>query len=419
MKKNYNKNFIILLIGQIISVFGSSVVRFSIDLYVLDITKRADIFSIIVALSFLPYLFVSPIGGLVADRFNKKYILVTLEFLNSILIISLTLLLYMKENAIISIAVVLILLSMVSAFFLPTVQSSIPLITSKDSLEKSNGIISSIGALTNIIAPAIGGALYSFFGIKKLLIYAAFIFIIAALIELFISIPYKKITSENKILTTLFDDFKEGIDYLINKNKIISNLSLSAALINLTLSSFVIVGTPIILRRVMHGSNTMYSTGMIILECGTLIGAIFAGKLAKILKISQLYKGVFVTAIFLILGGMSTLSIVNHHNNFIFSFIYFFFNAAIMATATAISIIAISYIQRTTPENLLGKTMATIMAFAQIAAPIGQIFYGFILQKYINTVFIPIIIASILTLGVTYFAKISLKVTRDNEEELT
>lgn len=162
MKKNYNKNFIILLIGQIISVFGSSVVRFSIDLYVLDITKRADIFSIIVALSFLPYLFVSPIGGLVADRFNKKYILVTLEFLNSILIISLTLLLYMKENAIISIAVVLILLSMVSAFFLPTVQSSIPLITSKDSLEKSNGIISSIGALTNIIAPAIGGALYSF-----------------------------------------------------------------------------------------------------------------------------------------------------------------------------------------------------------------------------------------------------------------
>ena len=76
MKKNYNKNFIILLIGQIISVFGSSVVRFSIDLYVLDITKRADIFSIIVALSFLPYLFVSPIGGLVADRFNKKYILV-------------------------------------------------------------------------------------------------------------------------------------------------------------------------------------------------------------------------------------------------------------------------------------------------------------------------------------------------------
>ena len=90
-----------------------------------------------------------------------------------------------------------------------------------------------------------------------------------------------------------------------------------------------------------------------------------------------------------------------------------------MATATAISIIAISYIQRTTPENLLGKTMATIMAFAQIAAPIGQIFYGFILQKYINTVFIPIIIASILTLGVTYFAKISLKVTRDNEEELT
>ena len=408
MKQTINKNFLILIIGQIISVFGSAVVRFSIDLYILDVTKRADIFSLIVALSFLPYLFFSPLGGVFADRFNKKILLVVLEFSNAILVTGLMILLSLKENPIVSIGVILMLLSVVSAFYLPTVQSSVPLITNKDSLEKSNGIIGSIGALTNIIAPAIGGVCYSLLGINSLLIYAAIIFSIAAIIELFISIPYKKMVTNKKIIHSLVDDFREGFNYLINKNKSIFNLSISAALINLTLSSFVIVGTPIILRTVMHSTNTMYSIGMVILECGTLLGAIWASKLSKVLKINQFYKGIFLTAVFLILGGLSTLPFVNQHNYYIFAIIYLFFNASIMAVATAITVIAISYIQRNTPENLLGKTMAMIMALAQIAAPIGQVCYGFILQKYITSIYIPVFIAAALTIGVSYFAKISL-----------
>ncbi|MDT2874293.1 MFS transporter [Lactococcus lactis] len=408
-----NKNFLILLIGQIVSTFGSSVVRFSIDLYVLDITKRADVFSLIVAFSFLPYLFVSPLGGIFADRFNKKTILITLEFLNAALIISLMTLLSLKENPIISIAVILMLLSVISAFYLPTVQSSVPLITDKENLEASNGIISSIGALTNILAPAVGGASYSFLGIRMLLICASFVFIVAAIIELFISIPYKKIVSGKKIISTLISDFNEGFNYVIHKNKTVLSLSISASLINLTLSSFVIVGTPIILRTVMHSNNTMYSIGMLILESGTILGAIFAGKISKHFKINQLYKGVLLTALFLLLGGLSTLSIVNHHSYMMFFVIYSFFNALIMAIATAISIIAISYIQRNTPETLLGKTMATIMALAQVAAPIGQIFYGFVLQKYIASVYISVLIATILTVAVSCFAKASLKNVKD------
>ena len=76
MKKHYvwNKNFTLLVIGHIISLFGNAMLRFSLSLYVLDTTGSASAFATILAISMIPTILLSPVGGVLADRMSRRHI---------------------------------------------------------------------------------------------------------------------------------------------------------------------------------------------------------------------------------------------------------------------------------------------------------------------------------------------------------
>ena len=79
-EKGMSKDFILVVIGQIISLFGNAVLRFALPLHLLNVTDSPAMFGAVSALSFLPMLLMSPIGGVLADRINKKKIMAGLDF---------------------------------------------------------------------------------------------------------------------------------------------------------------------------------------------------------------------------------------------------------------------------------------------------------------------------------------------------
>jgi MFS family permease len=81
--KPFTRDFSLVVMGQIVSIFGSAILRFALDLYVLDVTGRADIFALVIALSAIPGILFSPVGGAIADRFNRRNLMVILDFSNS------------------------------------------------------------------------------------------------------------------------------------------------------------------------------------------------------------------------------------------------------------------------------------------------------------------------------------------------
>ena len=89
--KSYTKDFNLVVLGQIVSMFGASLVRFALSLYVLDITGRADIFSTVYAISNIPRLLM-PLGGAIADRFNRRNLMVIYDFSSSFIVLCLFLL---------------------------------------------------------------------------------------------------------------------------------------------------------------------------------------------------------------------------------------------------------------------------------------------------------------------------------------
>src|SRR5574344_1358056 len=78
-----NRDFIMVVVGQIISLFGNAIIRFALPLYLLQVTGSAALFGTISAIALVPAVLMCPIGGILADRVNKRNIMVVLDFITA------------------------------------------------------------------------------------------------------------------------------------------------------------------------------------------------------------------------------------------------------------------------------------------------------------------------------------------------
>ena len=140
-----NRDFRLMVIGQIISILGSALLRFALSLYVLDITGRADIYAALYAFSNIPLL-ISPVGGAVADRFNRRNLMVLFDFTSGIIISLYYVSLRLGGTSIFLTGAVLILLSVISSMYGPAVTASIPLLVKEEHLEGANGLVNGVQA---------------------------------------------------------------------------------------------------------------------------------------------------------------------------------------------------------------------------------------------------------------------------------
>jgi len=215
-----NKNFIIVVIGQIISLLGNAIQRFCMALYILDLTGSAAVFSSILAISTIPYILFAPIAGLLADTVNRKKVMVYLDFLSSILMGVYAVILIGGRDSTVIAGIIMFVLSIIYTLYSPSVSACIPQIVHKEELAQANGIIQQVGALVNLVGPIIAGILYSFVGIKIIVIINAASFLVSAILETFLEIPdlERKEKLKNPILES-FNEMKKSFLYLKqNKN---------------------------------------------------------------------------------------------------------------------------------------------------------------------------------------------------------
>lgn len=403
MNSCFNKNFNLIVLGQIVSILGSSLLRFGLSTYILDTTGRADIFATLYAISSIPLLF-SPIGGAIADRFNRKNLMVIFDFISSVIIFTFICLLSTLNNSIILIGVIMVLLSIISSMYQPTVQASIPLIANEKDLEQANGIVNGISSLSSMFAPVLGGLLYGLIGIKMLLIVSCIAFFLSAVMEMFIHIPFNKRKVNGSIVSTIVSDMKEGFSYVI-KQSYISKAMILAASLNLFLTPFLLVGIQYILRITMHSSNNMYGIGIGIIEFSSVLGALSIGLFAKKMKMNTLYRWLMLISILMIPMAISISPLMlrlGYYPSFILLFICVI---PIAMSMTIITIFVLTIVQKQTPNELLGKVMATITTVSQCVAPVGQIMHGKLFEIFSSTVYIPIVCMFIIMLLISILAK--------------
>ena len=388
----FNRNFTLMVIGQVISLLGNSVLRFTLSVFVLDLTGSAAAFAGISAISIIPTLLLSPIGGVLADRASRKGIMAVLDFVTAGLLIAFA---FISGNSpsIVAIAVVLVLLSVIQSFYQPAVQSSIPALVDSAQLMTANGIVSQVYAVSGLIGPIVGGFLYGIFGVFPILYVGAVSFFLSAVMECFLHIPYEKRALIGSPVKTIKDDFKESIHFLVKEQRGLLKMLFILAGINVFISSMVVIGLPYLIKIYLGLSSQHYGIAEGAMGIGSIIGGLLAGLAAKKLRYKQAY------IYFIICGGATIfmgLAVITDSAPYISFIIILISMAVMMCFNTLFSIAGQTVIQKLTPPTMLGKVMSVVMVVSMCALPIGQAVYGILFDWAGPLSFIVVLISALI-----------------------
>lgn len=375
-KRLFSKDFVMVVIGQIVSLFGNATVRFALPLYLLNQTGSSALYGAVTACAFIPAILLSPVGGIVADRVNKRNIMVALDFFSAAVITVFTLLMG-GVNLVVLMTVTMMLLYGIAGAYQPSVQASIPALVSPDRFMEANSIINSISSIASLLGPALGGVLYGLWGLKAVLWVCVACFFLSAVMEIFIRIPFVKQDVGGGIWGTVREDLAGSVRFIRREKPVVWKVVLLLCGINLFLSSMIIVGLPYIVTEVLGLGEALYGFAQGALAAGGLAGGMAAGIFAGRLDIKR-SGGLLIAGV----GCVFPMGIAGLLFSSVMA-VYMVITVCcflIMVFATVFSVQVMSFIQAQTPQNLVGKVIAVVLTVAMCAQPLGNALYGVLFE---------------------------------------
>lgn len=379
-QKLFSKDFTLVVIGQIISLFGNATLRFALPLYLLNLTGSSALYGTVMACAFIPSILLSPVGGIVADRVNKRNVMVILDFFTAAVILVFFLLMD-GGNIVVLLTATLMLLYGIAGAYQPSVQASIPALVAPGNIMAANSIINTISSFSSLTGPVLGGILYSAYGIKPVLWVCMVCFVLSAVMEIFIQIPFQKPASEGSIWKIVKADMTESIRFIRREKPVIGKTLLVVCGINLFLSAMIIVALPYLVTEVFaleaSQANRLYGYAQGALAAGGLAGGIGAGIFAR--KLSVQKAGSLITASALCVFPIAAVLILFPSGmvNYLVLTVCCFI---IMILSTVFTVQMMSFMQAETPRNLIGKVIALALTIAMCAQPLGNALYGVLFE---------------------------------------
>ncbi|GAA0753035.1 MFS transporter [Clostridium sartagoforme] len=415
-----NKNFIIIVIGQIISLFGNAIQRFSMSLYLLEFTGSTATFANILAISTIPYILFAPIAGMLSDNVNRKKIMVYLDLFCSILIGGYAFVVFSGNDHKLIVAAVMFMLSICYTLYGPAVTASIPQVVDEEKLTSANGIISQVGSVVNFLGPILAGILYGIVGLKLIVIINAISFFASAVMEMFLDIPdvIKTVYEEeafnvssldkkdlnlvtdisdmeiaptveitrnkpkNKVLSVRFIkdsfiDMYKTFKYLSKKKKVVLGIIASYALCNIFLVPVLTILAPYFINIFLGLPSQIYGIVEGIFVLGMIIGGFWISIKPKMFSMKKVHYTYFPMIAGVLL--MSSLGAVKA-NNYVLAVLFGISGMAIMMSLSLSNVLTLTFIQKEVPLEMLGKVSAFSTAIATISVAPGQLLYGQVIE---------------------------------------
>lgn len=392
-KKKSIKNMYLSISGLFTSIVGTRIYFFVLGFYILNKTGSSLNFSVSILVGTLPLVLLSPIAGAIADRYDRKKLIVGFDALSGIFMIACYLVHPYFKESIVFLYVSILILSVLNTFFSVAMQAAIPNITHKEHLIKMNSYRSMATSFAAIVSPVVGGFLFNFIDIRIFMLINGLSFMFSAFTEAFIY--FKESTKErDQVVVGPIQKIKEGFSY-IKKREDIKVLSKVFAIVNFIFSGFNVVIAVIFINDLGLNSAT-FGTVESFLFVGMLVSAMVIGQLN--LNIS-LKKSIFIVlpiiATCTLLIGLPSSGIFRQYSVLAYTIYFAILVFTIGFTVTGLNIPARYYLQSTISEEYLGRVSGFISSITQFFIPLGTIIFG-VLLDYFNSFAISLIISGLL-----------------------
>lgn len=363
--ENWKKIFAIIWTGQFMSLLSSTIVNFAIIIWISIETESAEMLAWAAIAGMLPQAIIGPFSGVFIDRWNRKRVMMLADSFIAFCTLILSLLFILNIAEMWHIFILLGLRSIGSAFHMPAMQASVPMIAPKEELTRVAGINQVINSVGNIAGPALGAFFITIWDIQYVLLLdvAGALFAVTSLFFVYIPNPEKK---EEKI-ENVFRDVKEGV-MVVLKNRGLSWVFLFSIVVTFFLMP---VSVLFPLMTLQHFDGNTFQVGLIEVVWG--IGALMGGVIMGI-KNYKVNKVILINCMYLVIGSTFLLSGVLPPSGFVF----FALLTTIAGVSGAVYNSAFTgLIQYNIDPAVLGRVFSMFFTVSLIPSMIGLIGIGF------------------------------------------
>lgn len=242
------RRFLVIWIGQVISIVGSGLTSFGLAVWVYQRTGAATPFALAALFGTLPRVLLAPVAGVAADRWNRRRIMLLADTGSALVTLLALGLMVTGQFAIWHIYLIALAGAVCNAFQEPAYTASITMLVPAQDLGRANGLVQLSQALEMLAAPIIAGALFPFIGLGGLMTVDLLTFAAAVGALLIIPVPQPTAAphAEASAGRRFWHDVSFGFRYLAGRPGLLG-LVLFFALVNFLLNGATVLAGPLVL----------------------------------------------------------------------------------------------------------------------------------------------------------------------------
>lgn len=369
---NMEKNILYLVYSKGISRIGDVMFDYANNRFLAGINPTSlSLVAIYQSLESVIGVLFNLFGGVIADSFNRKKIIIATNILCGLSCITLSFI-SQEQWLVYAIVITNVILAFMSAFSGPSYKAFTKEIVKKDSISQLNSLLETTSTVIKVTIPMIAIFLYKLLGIHGVLLLDGLSFLIATSLIFFITPVNEEVeTKENMTIRGIFDDLKIGFTYVYSHKQILIIIALSA-LVNFFLAAYNLL-LPYSNQMFGSISSGLYGTFLTAEAIGGFIGAILSGFINKSLSSKRLM-------LFLAYSGLMLMLVAPLY--------YMFRNVIILAFSPALfslflsifNIQFFSIVQRDVDNEFLGRVFGIIFTVAILFMPLGTVFFSVVLN---------------------------------------
>lgn len=363
-KKLWNKDFILLLQGNIVSTVGDLMYGVAIGYWVYEQTGSNSLMGIMSAISMFVTMFLSPFTGSIIDKCNRKWVLIGMDLMQSVVMLTVGVLAYMGKLNVPGVLIAAVLAAFGSVFYSPAMSTLMIDIIPKDDMVRGQSIFSGANSMVSTLGTAFSGVMVAFFGVPLIVILNGLSNLYSAISEMFVHVPKTVQQGQQVSVKSILRDSKDAVK-MIFSNPCLKLFVPCALILNLLGAGPMTLMLPFCLEKGFEVDKygylmTVWTAAYLI--CTLLLGAI---KLKPKARFWCMAVGFSASGVFLILAylGNSFLMVC------VFGFIGAFLNCAGNTVFNASLMLAL-------PEENRGAILGFIQSASVGGTALSAVLYG-------------------------------------------
>ncbi|MEL6408003.1 MAG: MFS transporter [Chloroflexota bacterium] len=373
------RGFVVMWVGQFVSLLGSGMTRFAIALWAWEMTGSATALALITFFAFAPQIFLGSVAGALVDRWNRKLVMILSDTMAGVATIALFFLAWTGNLQLWHLYAAATFASVFEAFQFPAFSAAITVMVDKSQYSRTSAMLGLANSVSTIIAPISAAALYAVIGLQGIMAIDIVTFLFATLTLLLIVVPPVKHTEAGEgSRSNLWQESLFGFKYIIERKSLLA-VQMVFFFGNLIFGAVIVLIPAMILARTGN-DEILLATVNALMGIGGVVGGILMSTWGGFPR--KVYGVLIAFLIAAVPGavvlGMGQSLLLWGIGGFCFSFSLPMMNASNQAIW-----------QAKIPPDIQGKVFGARRIFAQLAFPASMLIGGVLSDNVFEPAMMP------------------------------